>query len=138
MQHFSPQLLRQIRHQAGLTQEALAERAGIARTNYVNLETGARTPGPTTLTRLATALGLQPHQLSGITPYLATLRDLREWAGLSQTETAHAAGWASPTTYARIERGQAPLDAERIGALAAVLRVTAKELLAAAERAADR
>ena len=39
---FSPQLLKQARERAGLTQQALADQAGMARTNYVNLETGAR------------------------------------------------------------------------------------------------
>ncbi|MGF1600108.1 MAG: helix-turn-helix domain-containing protein [Acidimicrobiales bacterium] len=131
---FSPQLLRQARERAGLTQQALADLAEMARTNYVNLENGARRPGPTTLARVAAACGIPAHELSGLAPEQATLRDLREWAGFSQAEAAHAAGWESATTYARIELGTAKLSTDRAQALAAAFCVTTDAVTAAAER----
>jgi len=51
-------LLRRYRLEAGLTQEALAERAGVSVRNVQNLERGENRPLPDTARRLATALGL--------------------------------------------------------------------------------
>jgi transcriptional regulator with XRE-family HTH domain len=53
------ELLRQHRARAGLTQEALAERAGMSVRGLSDLELGARSaPYPDTIRRLAEALGL--------------------------------------------------------------------------------
>ncbi|WP_414166410.1 helix-turn-helix domain-containing protein [Streptoverticillium reticulum] len=54
-------LLRQLRHNAGMTQEALAERAGVGVRTVRGLETGERAdPRVTTVRLLADALGLRP------------------------------------------------------------------------------
>src|SRR6516162_5053981 len=54
-------LLRQYRVAAGLSQEALAERAGLSRRGIADLERGARSsPYGETVRRLADALGLNP------------------------------------------------------------------------------
>ncbi|WP_063894107.1 helix-turn-helix domain-containing protein [Streptomyces natalensis] len=54
-------LLRQLRHQAQMTQEALAERAGVGVRTIRGLETGERAdPRVTTVRLLADALGLSP------------------------------------------------------------------------------
>ena len=54
-------LLRQLRRQHGLSQEALADRAGISLTTMARLERKPRTPCRTrTLARLAAALGEHP------------------------------------------------------------------------------
>jgi predicted ATPase/transcriptional regulator with XRE-family HTH domain len=53
-------LLRHLREEAGLTQEALAERASLSERGLRYLETGAREPYPATVVRLAEALGLEP------------------------------------------------------------------------------
>jgi predicted ATPase/DNA-binding XRE family transcriptional regulator len=54
-------LLRRYRTEAGLTQEELAERAGMSRRAISDLERGARTkPWPHTIAQLADALGLSP------------------------------------------------------------------------------
>ena len=53
------QLLRQHRVSAGLTQEALAERAGLSMRGIQNLERGERRPYPDTTARLIEALALQ-------------------------------------------------------------------------------
>ena len=53
-------LLRQHRHNQALSQEVLAERAGLSVRGLSDLERGARrSPQPGTVSRLASALGLE-------------------------------------------------------------------------------
>jgi len=65
-------LLKDYRLRAGLTQEALAERAGVSVRGIQNLERGGHRPLRDTLTRLTTALELDGQErvrfLSGATP----------------------------------------------------------------------
>ncbi len=49
--------LKYLRSGLGMTQEDVAEIAKVARSNYVQFETGAKRPGLETLRRLAGALG---------------------------------------------------------------------------------
>jgi transcriptional regulator with XRE-family HTH domain len=51
--------LRQLREDAKLTQEELAERAGTSRVTVVRLETGARYPGWDMVRQLCKALGVR-------------------------------------------------------------------------------
>src|SRR5712692_11834296 len=53
---YEAQQVRRLRRQAGLTQEALAERAGIARPNWARVESGRYRPSLETLERIARAL----------------------------------------------------------------------------------
>jgi Zn-dependent peptidase ImmA (M78 family)/DNA-binding XRE family transcriptional regulator len=53
------QNLRRLRDEKGLTQGQVAEKAGISRVAYRNIETGAAEPREGTLTRLADALGVK-------------------------------------------------------------------------------
>src|SRR4051794_1561876 len=55
-------LLRRHRLRAGLTQEGLAERAGLSPRGVIHLERGTRRPYPDTVHRLASALGLAPEE----------------------------------------------------------------------------
>lgn len=50
------QRLRELRHAAGLTQEALADRAGLPHTHVSAMERGIKLPNLLTLLRLAVAL----------------------------------------------------------------------------------
>lgn len=50
--------VRQARQKAGLSQEALADKAGIDRTYVSGVERGVRNPTVTVLARLAGALGV--------------------------------------------------------------------------------
>jgi transcriptional regulator with XRE-family HTH domain len=60
--------LRQARQAAGISQEELAERCEIHRTEVSLLERGGREPRLGTMVKLATALGTTPEALcSGIT-----------------------------------------------------------------------
>jgi transcriptional regulator with XRE-family HTH domain len=55
--------IRELRKDKGLSQEALAERAGLHWTYVSGVERGLRTPGLDVIGRLATALGLSPAEL---------------------------------------------------------------------------
>src|SRR5579884_2465087 len=65
-------LLRRYRETAGLSQEALAERAGISSRGLLYLERGRHRPYPATLRRLADALALTPQEREALA--LATRR----------------------------------------------------------------
>ncbi len=56
--------LRGLRGRASLSQEELAERAGVSRATVADLELGKRKPQPKTRRKLAEALGVEPHELS--------------------------------------------------------------------------
>ena len=55
--------LRHVRERKALTQEELAQRAGITRTALSRIEAGAVEPRPTTVRRLAEVLGVEPDAL---------------------------------------------------------------------------
>ena len=65
------QQVRRLRQQAGLTQEALAKRAGIARPNLARVESGRYRPSLETLERIARALGQPVSTLVVPSPILA-------------------------------------------------------------------
>jgi len=56
--------LRALRDRASLSQEELAERAGVSRATIADLERGNRKPQPKTRRKLAEALGVEPYELS--------------------------------------------------------------------------
>jgi transcriptional regulator with XRE-family HTH domain len=55
--------VRQLRTLAALTQEELATRAGITATALSRIERDEAEPRPSTLRKLATALGVEPREL---------------------------------------------------------------------------
>jgi transcriptional regulator with XRE-family HTH domain len=57
--------LRQLRQQAILSQEQLAEKSGVARDTISKLETGQRRAYPRTIHRLAAGLDVEPRELIG-------------------------------------------------------------------------
>src|SRR4051794_40665005 len=58
--------LRRHRLRAGLTQEGLAERAGLSPRGVIHLERGTRRPYPDTVQRLVSALGLAPEERAAL------------------------------------------------------------------------
>jgi transcriptional regulator with XRE-family HTH domain len=58
-----PVLLREWRIRAALSQEELAHRCGIAYQTIGRIESGTHYPRPSTLRKLASALGVEPSQL---------------------------------------------------------------------------
>lgn len=57
--------LKRLRQRAALSQEELGQQAGVARTTVHRLENGAEAPYPSTIRKLAKALGVRPDQLMG-------------------------------------------------------------------------
>lgn len=57
--------LRALRERKALTQEELAKKAGITRATLSRLESGAENPYPSTIRKLAKALGVDPEALMG-------------------------------------------------------------------------
>jgi transcriptional regulator with XRE-family HTH domain len=55
--------LRMVRERRALTQQQLAERAGVNRVTIARLERGRDDPFPTTVRKLADALGVEPEEL---------------------------------------------------------------------------
>ncbi len=55
--------LREIRKRKFLTQQQLADRIGTSKANISKLETGAQEPRPSTVLKLAEALGVSPEEL---------------------------------------------------------------------------
>jgi len=54
--------LRDVRHRMALSQEELAEKSGVARSTIIKLEAG-RDAWPSTVRKLAAALGVKPAEL---------------------------------------------------------------------------
>jgi transcriptional regulator with XRE-family HTH domain len=136
---FDPQRLRAAREAANLTRGALAEAAGVHVSSIGEWEAGRQVPRVETVAALARALRIEPSALlEPIEGDALTLERLRATAGLSQQQTADAAGLLR-NTYSAVERGEtAALSYADTQALARVLSVTADQLRAAhtASRAA--
>jgi transcriptional regulator with XRE-family HTH domain len=61
------EVLLRLRESAGLSQQALADRAGVSPTSVSGCEAGARVPSPAVLGKLAAALGVPADALAGAT-----------------------------------------------------------------------
>ncbi len=103
-------LLRRYRLDAGLTQEALAERAGVSVRNVQNLERGENRPLPDTARRLVTALGLEAaartQMLTGAPPRRRTATPAGAHTGVSPGALP-----LPPTALVGREREAAAVDA---------------------------
>lgn len=69
------QAVRELRHKAGLRQEDLAKKAGIARPNIARIERGAHEPSTRTLRRVAEALGVPLARLLDVEDPVAAAAD---------------------------------------------------------------
>ncbi len=67
--------LEHLRTRKPLTQEELAHKAGITRTALARIESGAAEPRPSTVRRLAEALGVEPEQLMEPEPVAGNAAD---------------------------------------------------------------
>lgn len=129
----------------GLSQEELAERAGLNRTYVSGIERGMINIRVNSIEKLARALAVPAGQLlrgndTGDKMMLATpgadlrtevarhIRTQRKLAGISQERLAETAGFHR-TYVGNIERGAANLSLDDLEAVASVLRVESALLL---------
>nr|AGS53557.1 hypothetical protein [uncultured bacterium contig00062] len=68
--------IRQFRVNSGLSQEELAEKAGISVPYLGAIERGEKWPGPATMGEIANSLGVEPHDL--LRPENASSREVRK------------------------------------------------------------
>lgn len=95
----NPDKLRRLMAEQGLTQTALAERAGVRQPNVSTYLSGGAHPRPTAITKLAAALGVSPEDLCGAAPG----RDKPQ--SLSGTVTVPDAAALLGTSQASIKAG---------------------------------
>lgn len=98
--------LRRARRAAGMSQQDLADAAGVRQATVSMWESGRRSPHPTKMSALATALGIDAAELMpGLGGSDRTLGDYRQAIGLSQGALA-ARLELNPHSLAGIERGR--------------------------------
>ncbi|NLV54819.1 MAG: helix-turn-helix transcriptional regulator [Acidimicrobiales bacterium] len=73
----------------GWTQQQLADRIGITRVGVSHLEAGISSPDARTVTLLASAFGLEPHDLAAGTDYPAAKADRLPLVVARRTEVEH-------------------------------------------------
>jgi transcriptional regulator with XRE-family HTH domain len=136
VERFSRDRLRAARASAGVTQYALDEGADLPRGTVAQYESALREPTVQALTKLATALGVDPEELRDPGDEDGpTLGDLRVRTGWTQAQFAQRAG-LTRGTFAAIERGEhAGPTPGQLTQIAAVLRTTSGDVQAAYDRA---
>ncbi len=144
------QRLRVCRTQAGLSQLALAKRAGVDLAAVSFLERAKRAPNLNTLVRVARAAGVTPatlledgrsapakhapdaHDADSLKRFGVNLRSVRDEAGMSQEALAHDAR-LDRAAISIIERGTRAANLRTILKLARALKVPPGALLAGIE-----
>ena len=109
--------LRQIRQQKGWSQKDLADRAGVGQDTISGIESGRRKPHPSTLRKLATALGVQVAEFFSepalskvdysLSPYAEALpAEERSRSKLADAITSSADRWINLVSSPDIDEGE--------------------------------
>jgi transcriptional regulator with XRE-family HTH domain len=130
---FDHRALQALCRERDLTTQAIAEALGVDWANVDEWLRGEHQPVPRYVAALAELLEVPASQLSAVPVDEATLRDLREWAGLTLRDAGEASGipWQ---TYAAIERGTRRADEARTTRIAAALGLSVDRVRAALAR----
>ncbi|MEH6821805.1 helix-turn-helix transcriptional regulator [Dietzia kunjamensis] len=120
----------------GLDVKRLAVQVGVSAVTVRSWLGGRSAPSPSRLAALATALDLDPAQLTGVPSTLQTLADLRIHSALNQSQAAARVG-TSRTSLSDYELGVSELPEALIPALAETYKVTADEVIDAWQRSRD-
>lgn len=135
--NFNPSAMAELRARDDLSVRELADRLGQLPPNVVAWEKGRVAPTPRHLVNIATALGVEPWELTTAAPETAELADLRAWAGLTTADAAALAG-VSRRTWSNVERGLWPLGPGRALEFAEALGVSSDAVEVAYRRVAGR
>lgn len=128
--------VRRAMERRGLDAKRLAVQVGVSAVTVRSWLGGRSAPNPSRLAALATALDLDPVQLTGVPSSLQTLADLRIHSALNQAEAAALVG-TSRTSLSDYELGVSELPEALIPPLAEAYKVTADEVLEAWQRSRD-
>lgn len=132
MTKFNPAALRRIQRST-MTLDELAERAASARSTLIDYIKGRKLPGIESLFDIASALGVDPLELTLADRDAPTLEDLRVQRGMSKRRLAEAIG-VEKNTWDAIESGRRRLLSPVAEKAAAELDVTVDELVRARRR----
>lgn len=92
------QQLRELRTSVGLSQDALARRAGLSRTSVTNIEMGRQHVSLDVLYRLADGLGAEPRQL------LPNKEKLQEYGAIELADLEGLPQWDQQFVRAAVKR----------------------------------
>ncbi|OKH84292.1 hypothetical protein EB73_32115 [Mycobacterium sp. SWH-M3] len=130
---FNRSVLSRLRQEEGLSIPELGVLADMPASTLSRWESGAASPTPECLRRVADAMGVSTAVFVDTPPEERTLADLRSLAGFSQRSLAKHLGIPFKT-LAKIESGLLDLDADRARVLAQTFGVSVPDLVAAYKR----
>ncbi|KPH20714.1 MULTISPECIES: helix-turn-helix domain-containing protein [Rhodococcus] len=130
---FRADKLRELRTKAGFTPDEFSVRLKVSRQSISHWETGRSVPPPPMLKQIAQLLMVSIVVLVPIPDNQLRMGDLRVRAGLTQKEAAELLDLSS-STLAEIEKGQKPVNEQRVKAIAALYNVEKSLVVAAWER----
>jgi transcriptional regulator with XRE-family HTH domain len=134
---FSAEAFMRARRANHLSRGELARLADISPGAVSAWETERATPQADTLARVTSILGIGIDDVVHIEPEKRSLGDLRIYAGMTQSQLANMVG-ISTTSIAALERGESRLRPDTAKAIAKALRLPAREVTAAYDRARAR
>ena len=129
--------LKQYRKSKGWKQEELAERSGFSRSSIINWETGKRAPRTVDIERLATVLGISPHDLlGGMTGTLEEGTSMVEQGQNKGENTGSFAYWGKVLDEAqRVARGR---NLQEIGIIIPLIKLAYETLVSVQKHEQDK
>lgn len=130
---FDPARLRAARAKAGMTQEQLSIRAGVARSAVTAWEAGRNAPDPRRAAAVARLLEIRIVDLTALEEGDALPADFRAWVGLTRSGLSSVTG-IGVTPLAEIERFLRRPGPDVLAVIAGAVDVPTSTYLAAWER----
>lgn len=130
---FNPNKLRSLREEKGISIDKIAFKCDVTAGAVRSWEAGRFVPSADKAADLAATLNVNVSDLTDMPTSEATLKDLRQWAGMSGDDLAEKAGIGKHAVY-QAERYVSPMPAHVAAAIAEALDITEDALLAAWQR----
>ena len=129
--------LKEARKGKGMTQSELAKACGISRNSIINWETGKRAPRTVDIERLATVLGISPHDLlGGMTGTLEEGTSMVEQGQNKGENTGSFAYWGKVLDEAqRVARGR---NLQEIGIIIPLIKLAYETLVSVQKHEQDK